>query len=503
MVIRGTPVQQWWGVKYATLNRRHPASDAKTFARYAALYRGGRTFRARVGDFLPQNPLESGTVYTMRKAECAYRSYVGPAVDFFSFQLFASPLVVRATTNGAPVPVDPFYAAFKESVDATGTDLVDFLKARFVTALVKGVAWWVAELPDDDGAPATDRKDWASRGLGTASLRAVDPDNVLDWETDDAGLLTWAITHARETRRDDPRAERSAVTETWRLYDRESVETFQVTYDPKKPPKATDDIPSTGARRHRFPRVPLVQMRLPDGLWLLNRTAEAQEEHFRLSAALSWAMKRAAYPMAVFKSDSGEQPKTGAGLVTTIGSKDELEWIAPPMSAFDSLQSAIKDAMTEIHRIAQQMSHSVDNTAATAGRSGDSKDADNTATEICLHAYAALVKGAAEQTYELVSDARDDFDLVFSIEGMNRFSLKDTGTTLDNITRASKLGIPSDTLARELGVKAADLLLPDASQGVKDTINAEIRSASAKASPAPPKPEGDALPPQGDPIPNG
>jgi len=490
-------------VKYETLNRRHPLSDARTFTRYDALYRGGRAFRVRVGDFLRKNPLESGAVYDMRKAECAFRSYVGPMADFFAAQLFASPLVVRASSNGAPVAADPFYATFKESVDAAGTDLVDFLKRAFTTALVKGTAWWVAEMPDDAGAPASDRKDWGDRGLGCATLRAVEPDDVLDWETDGDGLLLWAITHTKEARRDDPRAARLAVTETWRIYDRENVETFQVTYDPKKPPKATDEIPSTGARPHRFPRVPLVQLRLPDGLWLLNRTAEAQEEHFRLSAALSWAMRRACYPMAVFESDSGEQPKTGAGLVTTIAKGDKLAWIAPPTTAFDSLQSEIKAQMTEIHRIAQQMSHSVDNSAATAGRSGDSKDADNTATEICLFAYGALVRSAAEETYELVSDARDDVDLVFSIEGMTRFSLKDTGTTLDNITRASKLGIQSDTLTRELGVKAADMLLPDASQAVKDAIREEIRSASAKAPPAPPKPEGDPVPPEGDPNPNG
>jgi hypothetical protein len=501
LVIRGTHVQQWRGVKYATLNHRHPTSDAKLFSRYDALYRGGRAFRARVGDFLPQNPLESGQVYAMRKAECAFRSYVGPIVDFYSAELFASPLVVRVTTDGEPVDADPFYASFKEAVDATGTDLEAFLKGQFITAMVKGCSWWLAEFPDDDNAPATDRNDWAARGLGAASLRAVEPDDVLDWQTDPAGMLQWVITHSKEARRDDPRAERLQVTETWRIFDAVNVETFRVTYDPKKPPKATDDIPSIGAKPHRFPRVPLVQMRLPDGLWLLNRTAEAQEEHFRLSAALSWAMKRACYPMAVFKSKDGEQPKTGAGLVTTIGLEDELEWIAPPTSAFDSLQSAIKDSMTEIHRIAQQMSHSVDNSAATAGRSGDSKDADNVATEICLHAYAALVKGAAEETYELVSDGRDDFDLVFSIEGMTRFSRADIAATLDNIARAQGMGIPSDTLAREMACKAADLLLPDASQGVKDTIREEIQSAPAKAPPAPPKPADAPPAPGGDPVP--
>jgi hypothetical protein len=368
--------------------------------------------------------------------------------------------------------------------------------------MVKGVAWWLAEFPDDGDVPASDREDWAARGLGNAALRALEPDDVLDWETDADGMLTWAITHARETRRDDPRAERLAVTETWRLYDRTAVETFQVTYDPKRPPKATDDIPSVGVQAHRFPRVPLVRMALPDGLWMLNRTAEAQEEHFRLSAALSWAIKRTCYPLGVFKSvDRDKPPVTGAGLLTIIDTKEEFSWVSPTGAAFEVLATEIKSQMTELYRVAQQMSHSVDNSASAMGRSGDSKQEDNLATEICLHAYAAIVKGACEETYELVSDGRDDFDVTFSIEGMNKFSLKDITTALDNLKRAQGLNIPSETLAKELGCKAADLLLPDASQEVKDAIREEIQSAPAKDPPAPPKPADAPPAPGGDPVP--
>lgn len=489
---------------YSTLQRRHPASDAKTFAKYDALYRGGVAFRSRVGDFLRQNPMESAQVYNLRKAECSYRSYVGPQVDFFSAQLFAAPFAVRASVDGSPVNADPFYARFKEAVDRRGTDLVPFLKARFITALVKGVAWWVAEFPDDLGAPASDREDWTSRGLGDATLRALEPDDVLDWECDADGMLIWAITHSKEARRDDPRAERLAVTATWRLYDVANVETFQVTYDPKRPPKATDDIPSVGVRPHRFPRVPLVQMRLPDGLWLLNRAAEAQEEHFRLSAALSWAIRRTCYPMGIFKSvDRDKPPIIGAGMLTIIGEKEEFAWVAPGGAAFEVLAAEIEAQKNELYRVAQQMSASVDNSAATAGRSGESKEADQAATEICLHAYATLVKSACEETYELVSDGREDFDLTFSIEGMSKFSPNGIAAALGNLKTALDLGIPSPTLTRELRLKAADLVAPDLDEATKDTIREEIRSAPAKDPPAPPKPA-DALPaPGGDPITDG
>jgi hypothetical protein len=475
-------------VKAGTLNRRHPCCDPTIFRRYDALYRGGATFRRSVADFLPQNPLEAPQIYELRKRDAAYRSYVGPIVDFFASQLCASPFVVRASRSGEPLVPELFYADFREDVDMVGTDLVAFMKSRFINALTKGVAWILAELPDEGDAPAASLAEWEARGLGRARLCPLEADDVLDWETDDAGQLRWAITHKREMRRDDPRLERSLVTETWRLYDAEGVEAFQVVYDPKtRTIRPEDVIPSLGRQPHRFPRVPLVQLRLPDGLWLLARVADAQIEHFRLSAAMSWAIKRTCYPMAIFKAkDKDSAPVTGAGYLQMIDVEEDFEWVSPTTAAFDVLKAEIEAQKDEIYRIAQQMASSVNNSAAGLQRSGESKMADYTATEICLHAYATHIKETIETLFELVSDARGDVDVGFSIEGMNKFSLADVSVSLANIQTAKSLAIPSPTLAMELGMKAADMLLPDAAQPVKDRIRAEIQAAGKAAADKPP-----------------
>lgn len=459
-----------------------------TFARYDALYRGGKTFRAMLGEFLPANPMEAPRVYDLRKREAAYTSHVGPIVDFFSAQLFASPFIVRASTAGESVDPDPFYATFREDVDEAGTDLVSYMKARFTSALVKGCSWCLAELPDDGEPAPTARADWDARGLGRARLIGLDACDVLDWECDDKGALSWAITFKSEKRRDDPRLARTLTTDTWKLYDVENVETFQVTYDAKKRrPKNEDVIASLGCGPHRFARVPLVPLRFPDGLWLLNRASDAQEEHFRLSAAESWAIKRTCYPQLIYKtSDDKDLPTTGPGYALRIGEKDTLEWVSPDTAAFESLAAKVKAKETELYRVANQMAHSVDNSAAALGRSGESKAADNASTEVCLHAYAALVRATIEDVYELVSDARGDTDVVFSIEGMDKFSLADVTTSLANIASAKALGIDSPTLAIELACKAADMLLPGASQPIKDSIRDEIQTAGTKPEPAPP-----------------
>ncbi|KYF87797.1 hypothetical protein BE20_24950 [Sorangium cellulosum] len=479
-------------MRHATLSKRHPCCDPELFRRYDALYRGGSAFRKAIGSFLFQNPLEPAEAYQLRKREAAYRSYVGPIIDFFAAQLFSSPFLVRATRDGETQAPDPFYAELREDVDLAGTDLVAFMKARFTTALVKGCSWWLAELPDDGGLPAESRVDWEARGLGRVRLCPLEPEDVLDWECDDDGLL-WVITHKREMRRDDPRTERAVVTETWRIFDREAVETFQVKYDPKQRKlNPEDEIPSLGAVPHRFTRVPVVCMRLPEGLWLMNRAADAQIEHFRLSAAMGWAIKRTCYPMAVFKSKDPEKPPvTGAGYLQMISTEESFEWVSPSTASFDILQNEVAAQKDEIYRIAQQIAASVNNSAAALTRSGESKQADMAATEICLHAYATEVKEAIEETFELISDGRGDFDVTFSIEGMDKFNLDAVTVTLTNIQTAKTLGIPSPTLHRELGMKAADLLLPNASQEVKDLIREEIENAEVQTSHPTPSTETD------------
>jgi len=487
-------------VQFSTLNRRHSCCDLDTFRKYNALYEGGGAFKKCLGDFLFQNPQEDGGTYNLRKREAYYRGYVGPIVDFFSAQLFNAPFIVRASTAGKSTTPDEFYSTFKEDVDMCGTDLVAFMKTAFTSALVKGSAWLVAEMPDDSDVPAESLQDYQDRGLGRARLCAVDSSDVFDWSVDSFGEIAWIITHSKEIRRDDPRQEKLLTTETWKLYDAETVETFQVVYAADKKPKDKDNIPSISKVPHKFPRVPFVQLRLPPGLWLLNRAADAQVEHFRLANALSWSIKRSAYPMAVFRSkaeadDQGRPPlpKSGAGNLLIIGFEDSFAWVSPPTESFDVLQKEIDVQKNEIYRISQQMAASINNNAAGLGRSGESKLADQAATEICLGAYASTVKETLEEVYELISDGRGDLDLKFSIEGMSHFNLNDVTTSLANIKAARDLGIESPTLEKELSMKAADLLLPDASQETKDLVRLEIQTAAEEPKEVPPPPVTDPL----------
>jgi hypothetical protein len=338
-------------------------------------------------------------------------------------------------------------------------------------------------MPDDGGEPVDNLATHKARGLGDARLRPLDAADVIDWEVGDDGLLDWAIVYSSKLRRPSPEDTRSIYTETWEVYDRENVRTYQVEYDAKRKPKDKSEVPLIDEKAHRFNRVPLVRFGLPEGLHLMGRCADAQIEHFQLSCALGWMLRRSAFPIGIWKlKDKDSKPSARAGMGIAIGTDEGFDWAETSGSSASVLQEEIGSQKDEIHRLASQMANSVDNSASSIGRSGDSKAADAEAAEVCLHAYGDIVKGTVEDIFELISDARGDTDVIFSIEGMNVFNTASIAASLANIKTASDLKIESPTLRAELSYKAVDLLLPDASQVVKDKIREEITRGAGSAS---------------------
>ncbi len=445
-------------------------------------------------------------MYHARKAEAHYTGYVGPILDFFSAKLLSAAILARPKSRsvleskGPDAPdavVDSFYAQWKEDVDGAGTDLVDFIRSRFSSACVKGRSWWLVEMPEDDGAVSL--AEWESRRLGDGYVTALDNEQVLDWEVDGRGQLEWAIVHSFETRRPSVGLSRGRVRETWRVYDAATLTTYAVEYDPTKGEPRPESAVLVGSRNHGFSRVPLVRLgfvgvrgvkvkvggrtvRLSssaiEGFWLMQRLADPQIAHFRSEAALDWNIKRTCYAMPVFRVvDTTKPPVMGAGYYIMIGEKEGCEWIAPPTDHLDLVSKRSHDLKDAIYRVANQLAQSVDNSASVQRRSGESKQADASSTEVTLRVYGALCREAIEQTYELLSEGRGD-SVVWSIEGLDTFSLTDAEQVVDAATKAQGLRVGSLTFQKELTLRVADALLPGVDQGTKDAIRREIEESA-------------------------
>lgn len=437
-----------------------------------------------INRFLPPNPAEPPDVYQTRVQEASYRSYLGPIVDYFCSWLFSGAFSVRAKDqNGQALnSVDSYYSEFQEDVGGD-VDIVDFMRERMTKALVKGCSYWLLSMPDDGGQPATDKFDYERRRLGYATLQAVEREELYDWEVDEHNKLIWCVLHKEASIRQGLGAKRNIVRETWRYFDREKVETYQIEYERKKRPGKTTDIPLVDSRPHGFQEVPLVCLHIKDGMWVGERVRSPQIEHFRLQCANNWLIRRTAYAMPVLKlEDQNSVPVMGAGYYVAIGKDEEFQWSSPSNTPFDVISKEIQNQRDEIYRIVHQMAQGLSNNAETTGRSAESKDMDVAATRIMLNAYGSIVRKAIEETLEIISDARGDTNIFWSVEGLNGFDTTTTGSLIDTAASAQLLGIPSQTFKREIKQKIALALIPEADQNVKQKIKSEIADAIDKMS---------------------
>ncbi len=461
------------------LDQKNPEylASEKTWRQCSALYHGGELFKSLLKTFLAKNPAEENDTYELRRSESAYSSYLGPIVDYFVSWLFSSQFTVRALGDTTETPA--FYHEFENDIGGA-VKLVDFMRERMTTALVEGCAHWLVQMPDDGKGPSPDRADWESRGLGRAKLKTVERTDVWDWDVDDHGKLEWCVIHTQELVRKDFKSKRDTTRETWQYFDREDVTTYVLEYETakKRPRDPKTEVPQIGeARPHGCAEVPLATLRIRDGMWIGDRVRAPQIEHFRLSCANAWLIRRTCYAMPVLNlEDTNSVPVMGGGRYVAIGVEEKFGWNSPPSTPFDVISKEISAKRDEIFRIVHQMAQALDNNAETVGRSADSKGMDVAATRIMLLAYGAMVRAAIEETYEIMSDAREEA-LDWIVEGFNGFDTTSAADLIATAANAKLMGIPSSRFAAEIEKKAALAMLPEAPAQTKEIICQQIDAA--------------------------
>lgn len=451
-----------------------------------ALYDGDELFEKRLNTFLPQWEREPDDRYHLRKKNAFYRNYLGAIVDYFSALLFTSKpkTIARGVDTKEPKP-DPgeYYDTFREDCDRTGTDLDAFFKDRLTDAMVHRCSWFSIEQPSlrTGEVDPESRADFEARKLGDCWLRPLDFDQVLDWETDDAGQLAWVLVFSCDMRRAGPGASRNMVTNTWEHYLADRVDTYSITFDKTKPPTQETVVALTGSRKHGFGRVPVLSIDLPRALWAANRLRTPQIEHFRSSNAQAWSLKTSCYAMMVFNVESPEdfvKATVGPGRGWVLGVTEKAGWQAPPSEHFAALDANISAQKDEIFRLAHQMALGVENNAAAIGRTAESKSEDAQSTRVILLAYARKVKETIERVYDLIEARRGD-KLKWSVEGLDDFADADLIGLVDQVVKLQSFGsIPSRTFRVQMFQKLAEGLLPDLDQATKSKIQTEIEAGT-------------------------
>ena len=458
------------------IDQEHPHYVARkhTWKQYRDLYAGGEHFKLRASSYLIRRQREPGDVYAERLARVFYENYAGSIVDWYAATVFRQEPVL--TFQGKNEAGRKFFGKFVEDTDRKGTALTDFLRHQFIEALVAGASYTLVDFPRLDRKPRN-RAEEESLGASRAYLVEYSAEDLINWSRDELGNYEWVVLRTSALKKD--RVEDAAWREErrWAYYDKQSYRIYvqENAGGEAGPVKLIAEGTHALAKQKQ---VPLFGLRIPEGLWMLNRAGSLQLEHFNKSNALAWALTMGLFAMPVVYSEREWSQMVGESYYIQLGPDDRFGWTEPEGKVYQIAADNLTRLQEEIYRVCylSQAGGSLDR---GGNQSGLSKQLDFAVTQEVLGAYGDAVKDQARRLLKAINAARGD-QLEISVTGMDEFDITDFTSELGDAKELLGLGIESPTLRKEVAKRLALKYLADAPQDVKDRIAEEIERGGTR-----------------------
>jgi hypothetical protein len=457
-------------VQKHAIENEHPEFVAKRemWRRYSDLYAGGEQIRRRAGEYLVQRNKEPNDVYYERLGKVFYENYVGSIIDWFAATLLRREPVVQFT--GDDPAAKRFFADFIQDCDRKGTNLADFFGQQITDTLIYGKSYMVVDFPRACGS-VSNRGEEDAAGLSRAYLTSYLPEQVTNWGKNAYGEFEWVILKTQSICQPSPGAD--PVHETlWTYYDRENYEVYRQ----QGSKESGGDITLAAAGLHGLAaqhRVPIFEIKTSDGLWLMNKAALLQLEHFNKSNALAWALTMGLFATPVIFSNRPWNQIVGESYYIQLGQNDRFGWTEPEGRVYSLAAENLDRLKDEIYRVCYLLSQAGKSDSAGLPQSGLSKQMDFSITQEILRAYGDIVKNGVRQVLEAIAGARRD-EMIFDVSGLDEFDIGDFSVELDNAKNLLALGINSNTLKQQMFKKLAFKYLSDSRQELKNIVAAEI-----------------------------
>jgi hypothetical protein len=453
-----------------TINREHPeyAARKSMWQQYRDLYAGGDQLRQHASEYLVRRHKEPNEIYLERLSRVFYENYVGSIIDWYGATLMhREPSVLLDGTDAA---AKSFYSVLSENCDLKGTSLTEFFRERFREMMVCGSSIVVVDFPRAN-APARTRADEDASGQSRAYLVDYGADELINWNYGDGGTLEWAVIRTSCLRQSNVTDTKWETETRWIYYNRETFRIFRKCGE-KDPIEVIDEGRHGLAALHR---VPVFELKAANGLWLMNKAALLQVEHFNKSNALSWALTMGLFATPVVYSDKQWQQVVGESYYIQLGKDDRFGWTEPEGKVYQLAADHLSQLKDEIYRVCYLLIQAGSGSASHANQSGLSKKMDYTTTEEVLRCCGAMVRDSMKQILRAIAAARQD-EVTIGIAGMDEFDIDEFAIDLDEAKKLLDLGIESPTLRKEVYKKLAFKYLSDARQEVKNRVAEEIEA---------------------------
>jgi hypothetical protein len=449
------------------IDREHPEYAAKKgmWKKYRDLYAGGEQIRENAFEYLLRRHKEPNDIYAERLSRVFYENYIGSIIDWYAATLMRREAALLL--EGGDEAAKDFYNLFAEDCDLKGTSLAEFFRQRIVQALVQGRSYIVIDFPRVP-LSVSNRAEEDAVGRSRAYLVDYSPEELINWSYDDRGGLEWAVIRTSSLRK-------SKVTESdwtretrWIYYDRQNYQVYQQLKD--KEVRMVDEGLHGLAGQNRVPIFPL---QVSEGLWLMNKAALLQLEHFNKSNALSWALTMGLFASPVIYSDREWNQIVGESYFIQLAPGDRFGWAEPEGKVYQIAADNLVQLKDEIYRVCYLITHAAGSESSSQHQSGASKQRDFSITQEVLRAYGDAVKETMKQVLRAIVAARMD-KIAIDVSGLDEFDIGDFSNELDDAQKLLSMGIESETLKKQVYKKLAFKFLSDVRQEIKTQIGQEI-----------------------------
>jgi hypothetical protein len=466
------------------INGEHPDYRARreTWRTYSDLYAGGEQLRSRADQYLIPRQKEPRDVYAERLLRVFYENYVGSIIDWYIATLFRREPVLEFT--GGFESGQRFFADFTEDCDLRGTSLSEFFRLRFVETLIYGKSHVLVDFPRLDKTVDT-RAEEDAAGASRAYLVGYTPENLINWSVDGHGNYEWVVLRTSHLTKERVEDQQWITSTRWVYYDRERYRIYEQTkpddplrlgeWDRDSTPKNVELKASGLHGLAKQKRVPLFDLEVPEGLWLMNRAGRLQLEHFNKSNALSWALTMGLFAMPVIFSERDWTQMVGESYFIQLGPQDKFGWTEPEGKVYQIALDNLGILREEIYRVCY-LSQAGGSVSGGDKQSGLSKQWDFSITEQVLRAFGDGLKDCLKRVLKAIEAAREE-GIAVKVTGLDEFEIGDFSAQLADAQQLLSLGIESPTLKKEIFKTLAAQYLSDAPQSIKDQISKEIDAA--------------------------
>lgn len=453
------------------IDREHPDHKRRQhmLRMYRDLYAGGLDFQQRASEYLLRRQKEPLDVYGERLQRVFYQNYIGSIVDWYASTLFRRGPCIQF--DGGLENGKKFLSEFVDNCDRRGTPLASFFRQCLIDTLLAGETHVLVDFPKVAKVP-NNRAEEDATGLSRAYIVQYQSEDLINWCVDECGEYQWIVLRQkvrRQPRVDSP----DEVEETyWRYYDRSEYRVYR-----RIEGKNGTGITLIDNGSHAFSRaqrVPLFTMQVTEGLWLMNKAANLQLEHFNKSNALSWAITMGLFAMPVIYSDREWNQIVGESYYIQLGPTDRFGWTEPDGKVYQIAATNLESLKEEIYRVCY-LSQASGEMISGHAQSALSKQMDFAITQEVLRTYSSVIKECIRQVLTAISQARQD-DVLVSVAGLDEVDIGDFATELQDAKSLMEVGIESTTLKRQVYQRLALKYLNDARQDVKDQIAREINA---------------------------